>query len=37
MLKKAGENISLESIKFHSVFFSMTRELVHLVLFDQLN
>jgi hypothetical protein len=31
------ENTSLESIKFHSVFFPMTRELLHLVLFDQLH
>jgi hypothetical protein len=25
MSKKAGENASLESIKFHSAFFPMTR------------
>jgi hypothetical protein len=31
------ENTSLGSITFHSAFFSVTRELLHLVLFDQLH
>jgi hypothetical protein len=31
------KNTSLGSTKFHSAFFPMTRELLHLVLFDQLH